>query len=274
MRGGGMIGGGLMQSMMQDMNSMGMGRMGGMGGMGMMGGMPDMESMMQTGRGGSGGPGQNFSSHSCCMSSSSSGGGPPKVQQFSQSSHGGMYNGEVVSETQQSYSDSHSGTQKAALERARGDRARKIVKERVNGRETSRDMLKNVREDQTDQFDNDWNTAASHSGISATRMRNMLGGGGGGGSLRNAPQQHKLQNTAYNDRDRDRGGDRDRGHGGTRRSSSNLPYGGTSRSGRNRNDSFSSQGSARPLDSPGSMRSGSGRTGRSNSRSSAGSGFY
>merc|ERR1719399_178032 len=126
---------------MQDMERMGMGRMGGMdggmgmmgGGMGMMGMMQNMDSMMQAG---SGGPGQTFSSQSFCMSSSSSGDGPPKVQQFSQSSYGGMYNGEMVSETQQSYSDSHSGMQKAGLERARGDRARKIVKERVNGRET------------------------------------------------------------------------------------------------------------------------------------------
>ena len=89
------------------------------------------------------------------------------------SSVGAMHNGEMVSETQQSYSDSRSGMQKAALERAKGQRARKIIKvksilpdqfwlsyvfscqERTHGgKETSRDILKNVREDETGAFDN------------------------------------------------------------------------------------------------------------------------
>lgn len=216
MLGGGMMGGGLMRSMMEDFGSMhgmmenrseGMERFGtdtGMGGLGGM--MRQMGTMAQHGGGSN-----SFSTQSFCMSSSSNGDGPPKVQRFSQSTVGGRHNGKIISETQQSYSDSHTGTQKAALERAKGNRARKIVKERVHGRETTRDMLKNIREDETSRFDSEWNTAASQSGISNTRMRNMLGGP--------QPQhsQHKqLRNTSHEPRGRFDAAGRTGGY--------NLPY--------------------------------------------------
>lgn len=181
-----------------------------------------------------------------------------------------MYNGEMVSETQQSYSDSHSGMQKAGLERARGDRARKIVKERVNGRETSRDMLKNIREDETGQFDADWNTAAQHSGISNTRMRSMLGNS-------QRQQQHRLQNASY----------KPQGSGG-RAHSSSLPYGGNVQDAMRAGDRgairqlmAAQERGQRGVRHGGSVSSGSGhgsfsgrgsvRSGRSNSRSSVGS---
>lgn len=173
-----------------------------------MGGMDDMmNSMMEIGGGRPGGkaggnPG-NFVSQSFFMSSDSSGGGPPKVQQFSQSSVGAMHNGEMVSETQQSYSDSRSGMQKAALERAKGQRARKIIKERTHGgKETSRDILKNVREDETGAFDNEWHTAASASQLSNSKMRALGPGGPFGGKQKGHAQ---LENTAYGNRDTYRG---------------------------------------------------------------------
>ena len=96
----------------------------------------------------------------------SSNGGAPVTRQFSQSTHGArLENGETISQTQQAYSDSHSGMEKIGLERSKGNRARKIVKERMNGQETSRDMLKNIGEDETASFDQDWNQSAMRTGL-------------------------------------------------------------------------------------------------------------
>jgi hypothetical protein len=81
----------------------------------------------------------------------------------------------IIGKTQQQYADSQTGLQKMGLERSKGDRARKMVRERCNGKETTNDTLKNIKEDETEAFDNEWNQSAMQSGFSTGRGNHHRG---------------------------------------------------------------------------------------------------
>ena len=178
-------GGGGIGSMMDHMMSGG-------GGMVNMGGM--MEQMQKGMRSGN----ANFHSSAISMSCRPGAEGNVHVERFQQSSVGGRHgDGQMVSQTQQAYENSSSGLQKATLERTKGDRARKTVNERAGhgGRQTSRNLLRNLNEKNAGAFESEWERAASSVGLPVGR-----GGGGftqvgnGGRTAHRARQQQQLQN--------------------------------------------------------------------------------
>jgi len=154
--GGGLFGGlfGEMDRMMQEMDSMVMGNGGNMrasmsgGGGGMM--------MMGSSTGGGG----TYTQQTMVMSSSVGQDGRVRTERFS-SSAVGDYNGQMR-EVQQAYSNNHTGVNKMSLERQLDGRGRKMVKEQyaATGEERTTDMYKGMSEDQSHDFERDWNARA------------------------------------------------------------------------------------------------------------------
>ena len=67
-----------------------------------------------------------------------------------------MGNGNKVIERQQMYNNTGTGLQKASHERMLNDKGRKIVKEKIGDQMNSYDHYKNMREDEADEFNQNW----------------------------------------------------------------------------------------------------------------------
>lgn len=147
------------------MDLFGGGGFGGGGHANMMRGFDEMASQMMQGFGsgagprGGGGDGQ-YACQSFAMMSSVGPDGKTHTERYASSDIGNR--GQNIRESQQAYSNSSSGTEKMALERHLGDRARKMVRERVRGEERSTELFRGMDDSSKDAFDGDFAGKAHH----------------------------------------------------------------------------------------------------------------
>ena len=77
------------------------------------------------------------------------------------------------------YDNQGTGLQKASHERMLNDKGRKVVKERMGDQMNSHDHYRNMREEESHQFDQQWGQMAGQLGLGTSTANNRLGYGGG-----------------------------------------------------------------------------------------------
>lgn len=140
---------------------------GGGGHANMMRGFDEMASQMMQGsgsgagpRGGGGGGDGQYACQSFAMVSRVGPDGKAHTERYASSDIGNR--GQNIRESQQAYSNSGSSTEKMALERHLGDRARKMVRERARGEDRSSEMFRGMDESSKDAFDGEFAGKAHH----------------------------------------------------------------------------------------------------------------
>lgn len=166
----------MMGGMMQSFFGHGPSSLCGGGGFGPGGGM--MQNSWGMGGGGCfpGGGGGSFTCQTMQFSSTVGQDGRVHTEQFSSSTVADS--SRAVRETKQAYANSATGSQRLSLERQMGDRGRKVVQERCSqsGDERRTDIFKGISEEQTEEFDDEWQQrAAPH--LPSHRLQLQLGSG-------------------------------------------------------------------------------------------------
>lgn len=121
----------------------------------------------------SGQRGTHFESSSTVFSSLHDGEGPPRVERSFTHTRGG----DGYSETQQTYSNSHTRVERRAVERRLGNQRHRLVTDRdpATGEKSTRDVLHGLSKEEKADFDNRW---ASHAQALRERPLQLQGGGG------------------------------------------------------------------------------------------------
>ena len=115
-----------------------------------------MDASLGTHSGGKG----HFVQQTFVSSTKMDGNGRPIQERYQNKVAGAIGNGNRVVERQQMYDHSGTGLQKASHERMLNDKGRKIVKERLGGQMNNYDHYRNLREEESHQFDQAWGQAA------------------------------------------------------------------------------------------------------------------
>lgn len=160
-----------------------------------------MKQMMNTDHmgsigGGSGGNG-HFVQQTFVSSTKMDANGRPIQEKYQNKVAGAIGNGNKVIERQQLYDNSATGLQKASHERMLNDKGRKVVRERIGDQMNSHDHYRNMREEESHQFDQQWGQMAGQLGLGTSTANNRLGYGGGSSHSSHAIQYDDDRRGAY-----------------------------------------------------------------------------